>query len=203
MTCMHVIAALQIVSCVQTHNQFNQSSQSVKVIYKMPISGRSLPAQPTRQTDRWTYVNVFTRAFILRHTCPHMKTYKHCRQIAQRHTHSHTDRHSISKRGIWNTKQSKWDERRRTPSSPDSQTNGVDEVKWKSLYVSGSLSVSALITQQVTQYSSLTFSLPHRPFPSASLSFLSPYPTSDQWGVFGKRGTNQQYVCVITREHTV
>lgn len=50
------------------------------------------------------------------------------------------------------------DKHRHKPTSPDSQSNGVDEVRWKSLYVSVSLSVPALITQQAAQYSSLTFS---------------------------------------------
>ena len=87
------------------------------------------------------------------------------------HAHTHTDRHAIRKSVMWNTKQSKCDKRRHGPTIPDSQSNGVDEVRWRSLYVSVSPSVSALITKQAAQYSSLTFSFCPSVFFYLALSF--------------------------------
>lgn len=119
----------------------------------------------------------------------------HRTQIEQwHHTCAHADRHSIRKSGMWNTKQSKWDKRRHKPTGPDSLSNGVDEVRWKSLYVSVSLSVSALITQRAAQYSSLTFC-----FPLPRFVFFSIFnPAINHWSIDShqENGKEVVFMCV-------
>lgn len=96
------------------------------------------------------------------HTRRHTSTSDtNCTMTPKAHMHTHTGA-QLEKPGMWNTKQSEWDNRRHRLTRPDSKSNGVDEVRWKSLYVSVSLSVSALITQEAAQYPSLTLSLSAR-----------------------------------------
>ncbi len=136
------------------------------------------------------------------HTWRHPSTLAtNCTMALKAYTHIHTDRHAIRKLGMWNTKQSKWDKHRHRPTSPDSQSNGVDEVRWKSLYVSVSLSVSALITQQAAQYSyTQVFCLSVSFYLALSFSLCStPHQSPINWQSWREWKRSLVCVCLSTR----
>lgn len=128
---------------------------------KTLFSSRPLPSRPG-QTDKnnISFANSYTPG---RHT----STFTNCTMTPKAHKVTDIQLESWAC-GIPSSLNGA--QRHHEPTSPDSRSN-VDEGRWKSLYVSVSLSVSVLIAQQAAQYSNfLSVSL------NLSWSFLNHEP---------------------------